>query len=506
LIGKATTHLLPWAIAAEKPHAKAIKSPSIAAIARDNQAGEKFRIMTMLYRRIIRYCRKLTALVCSMAIMLTSVSVSSAQAQGLPLIRDAEIEGLMRLYIRPVLKAAGLNPRAVNVYLINNPTINAFVAGGQRIFIHTGLLQQARTPNEVIGVLAHETGHIAGGHLARLGIEMDRASNLAIISMLLGAAVAVGGGLAKNNSATQVGQATMLGGQGLVQRKVLSYLRVQESSADQAAMRYLTKTGQSGQGMLDLFHKLASQSLGSLRRTNPYTQSHPMPFERIRNLEKLVKKSKFFKRKDPRVLQLRHDLMQAKLAGFLSSPRVVYRKYPTSNRSLPARYARAIVAFRRGDINNALPIINGLIKNIPQNPYFWELKGQALLESGRPSAAVKPLKTALKKTSNNGLIGMLLARAYLGAGGKRNAQSALKVLRRAKRRENGEAELHRLFARAYALIGNFALAELETAEAAIRNGDKVLARKKGQVAMKRLKRGSPSWQRAKDIVNFASRK
>ncbi len=450
--------------------------------------------------------KRLLSLLCAVAIFAGSIAVPVAQAQSLPLIRDAEIEGLMRLYSRPIFKAAGLNPKSVNVYLINRPGINAFVAGGQRVFIHTGLLQQAKTPNEVIGVLAHEAGHIAGAHLSRLGTQIDKASNLAIISMLLGAAVVVGGAAAGAKGTDQVGQATIAGGQTIAQRYMLSYVRAQESSADQAAMRYLTRTGQSGKGTLELFQKLASASIGSLRRTNPYTQTHPMPFERIRNLERLAKKSKYYNKKDPGILLLRHDLMQAKLAGFLSSPRVVFRKYPKSNNSLPSRYARAIVSFRTGDIKNALPLIDSLIKQIPQNPYFWELRGQALLESGRAREAIKPLKTAVKRSGNNGLIGMLLARAYLDVGGKSNAKTALAVLNQAKRREDESPQLYFLLARAYGIRGDIARAELATAEYAMRRGDKQLALEKAKNAIKRLKRGSPSRQRAVDIVNFATRK
>ncbi|VAV91184.1 Putative Zn-dependent protease, contains TPR repeats [hydrothermal vent metagenome] len=450
--------------------------------------------------------KRLLSLFCAVAILASSVAVPVVQAQSLPLIRDAEIEGLMRLYTRPIFKAAGLNPKSVNVYLINQSGINAFVAGGQRIFIHTGLLQQAETPNEVIGVLAHEAGHIAGGHLSRLGTQIEKASTLAIISMLVGAAVVVGGAVSGAKGADQIGQATIVGGQSVAQRYMLSYVRAQESAADQAAMKYLTRTGQSGKGTLELFQKLASQSIGSLRRTNPYTLTHPMPFERIRNLERLAKKSKFYNKKDSGIMLLRHHLMQAKLAGFLSSPRVVFRKYPRNNNSLPSRYARAIVSFRTGDIKNALPLIDSLIKEIPQNPYFWELKGQALLETGRAREAIKPLKTAVSKSGNNGLIGMLLARAYLDVGGKANAKTALGVLNKAKRRENDSPQLHFLLARAYGIRGNIAQAELETAEYALRRGDKQLALQKAKNALKRLKRGSPSRQRAVDIVNFASRK
>ena len=182
--------------------------------------------------------------------MLGGSQPAPAQVKGLPLVRDAEIENLMRIYSRPIFKVAGINETAVNVYLVRQPSINAFVAGGQRIFINTGLLTQAKNPNEVIGVLAHETGHIAGGHLARMGQQLDKASTQAIIGMLLGAAAMVGGAASGSGEAAQAGQGIMLGSQGLAQRNLLAYVRAQESAADQAAIGFLDATGQSGSGMI----------------------------------------------------------------------------------------------------------------------------------------------------------------------------------------------------------------------------------------------------------------
>src|SRR3990170_7142690 len=225
---------------------------------------------------------------------------------SLPLIRDAEIEGLLRLYSKPIFKAAGLNPSAVRVYIINNDKINAFVAGGQRLFIHTGLLTRTKTPNEVIGVLAHETGHIAGGHLARMGIELDRASVKSIIGTLVGVAAMVGGAASGQKSAAQAGQGIMIGSQGMAQRGLLSYQRGMDASADQAALKYLNATGQSSKGMLTLFQLLANESLASLENADPYLLSHPMPLERIRSLEREAHKSQFFDRDDAPQLLLRH--------------------------------------------------------------------------------------------------------------------------------------------------------------------------------------------------------
>ena len=211
--------------------------------------------------------------------------LAAAERPNLPLVRDAEIESLMRIYTRSIFRAAGLKDGAVKVYLVNQTGINAFVAGGQRIFINTGLLAQAKVPNEVIGVFAHETGHIAGGHLARMGQQMDKLSSQAIIGMLIGAAAVVGGAATGQSGGTQAGMGVLFGSGGLAQRSLLAYARAQESAADQAAVKLLNGTGQSGRGMLELFQKLASQTMGSLKMVNPYVLTHPMPFERIRNLE-----------------------------------------------------------------------------------------------------------------------------------------------------------------------------------------------------------------------------
>ncbi len=431
---------------------------------------------------------------------------ADAQSKRLPLIRDSEIEDLMRLYTQPIFKAAGINPHAVEVHLVNHRSINAFVAGGQRIFIHTGLLLDAKTPNEIIGVLAHETAHIAGGHLARLGIQVDKLSTANIVGMLLGAAAIAGAVASGQGAAAQAGQGIMLGTLGITQRSLLAYARVQESAADQAAVRILNRTGQSSAGMLELFYKLANRSIGTLQFVDPYVQSHPMPLDRIRNLERIAKKSKYFNKKDSASLVLRHQLMHAKLIGFLKGPQEVYRAYPRSDRSMQGQYARAIVAFRSGDLRNAVPLADSLIKEMPKYPYFWELKGQALLEGGRPAQAVKPLRQAIKLLPNSGLISMMLGQAYLNAGGTANAKAALGVLKRARRSENDQPRLHRLMARAYGRLNNIALAELETAEAAILVGDRELAAQMIKRALKGLKRGSPEWIRANDILNFSRRK
>lgn len=442
----------------------------------------------------------------ALALVTCLAPMPAAAQRSLPLIRDAEIEGLMRLYTQPIFKAAGIRRGVVNVHLINHNSVNAFVAGGQRIFIHTGLLLDSKNPNEVIGVLAHETAHIAGGHLARLGIQVDKLTTATIVGMLLGAAAVAGATASGSRDAGKAGVAVFTAPGTFAQRQLLAYARVQESASDQAAVRFLDRTGQSSKGMLELFYKLANRSIGSLQYIDPYVQSHPLPLERIRNLERIAKASKYYNKKDPKALILRHKLMQAKLIGFLKGPQAVYRAYPSSDKSLAGRYARAIAAFRSGNIRTALPITDSLLKDMPKYPYFWELKGQALLENGQASQAIKPLRTAARQLPNSGLIGILLGQAYLNAGGSANAKAALKVLKRARRSENDQPRVHLLMARAYGRLNKIALAELETAEAAILVGDKKLAGQKIKNALKGLKRGSPEWIRANDILIFSRHK
>ena len=446
---------------------------------------------------------------CVMAVItaLAGFFIGEAQAQNrnLPLIRDAEIEGLLRLYTRPIFKAAGINPKSVKVYIINDQRINAFVAGGQRIFVNTGLLMQSDTPNEVIGVLAHETGHIAGGHLTRMGVEIESASYTQIIGMLVGLAAIAGGIAAGSAEAAQAGQGVMMGSQGLAQRNFLAYARGMEASADQAALRYLTATGQSARGMITLVEKLARQSIATLQNVDPYVMSHPMPMDRIRNLEEAAKKSKFYDAKDSPALVLRHELVQAKLLGFTGGPQAVMQRYPSSDQSMPARYARAIAMFRKGDIQNSLPIMESLTAELPENPYFWELKGQALLENGRAAEAVAPLEKALKLLPKNGLIQTMMAQALIDTGSPENSKRAVKLLRQAQQSEGQSTLTYKYLARAYAQSGDIPRAELATAEAALLQGDRKLAVEKAKSAQNLFKKGTPEWTRANDVLTFASR-
>jgi predicted Zn-dependent protease len=423
--------------------------------------------------------------------------------QGLPIIRDAEIEQLLRDYTAPILRVAGLAQQNVKVVIINERAFNAFVADGRRIFVNSGALMDAKTPNEIIGVFAHESGHLAGGHLARMREEIARAETAAIIAMLLGIGAMVAGARASPNSGVgQVGAAAISAPQGVAMRSLLSYVRAQEEQADRAGVKFLNATGQSAKGMYETFKRFSDQVLFSSRFIDPYLQSHPMPKERMAALDELARTSPYWDRKDPPELQLRHDLMRAKLSGFIERPDTVLRRYPASDESLPARYARAIVAYRHSDLHTALAQIEGLVQAQPNNPYFLELKGQALLENGRPGEALAPLRRAAALAPNATLIRILLAQALVATNDPKNAEEAIPLLRVAVTREPDMPDGYSQLAMAYGQKGDLADADLAAAQAAFARGDIKTARDLAARAKTRFPTGSPGWVRADDIVTY----
>jgi predicted Zn-dependent protease len=449
------------------------------------------------------------ALITAAAVAFAGVGPAATPAhaqrakRGLPVIRDTEIETLMRDYARPILKVAGLAKQNVRVVVLNERVFNAFVMDGRHIFINAGALFDAKTPNEVIGVFAHETGHLAGGHLMRLREKLAQAQTLSIIGLLAGVGAMVAGARA-GGSASQIGPAAIMAPQSAVQHDLLAYARTQEDQADHAGVKFLNLTHQSARGMVDLFKRLANNTLFSSQGADPYLQTHPFPADRAATLERLAMASPYWNVKDPPALQLRHDLMRAKLSGFLESPGTVLRRYPLSNQSLPARYARAISAYRHSDLRGAIAQIDGLIRSEPNNPYFEELKGQALLEGGQPAAAVAPLRRAVQLSHGAPLIEIMLAQALLATNNKGVAGEAVGLLNSALRHEPEMPEAYTQLAMAYGRKGDLAHADLASAQAAFTRGDTKTARQLAERAKHRLPVGSPAWVRADDIVSVKS--
>jgi predicted Zn-dependent protease len=423
------------------------------------------------------------------------------QGRGLPIIRDAETEQLLREYTQPILRAAGLGKQNIRIVIINDRSFNAFVADGHRIFINAGALMESETPNQIIGVIAHEAGHIAGGHLSRLREQISKAETQMIVGMLLGVGAMVAGASSRNVGGNP-GLAAMTLPQEMVKRSLLAYVRTQEDQADRAAVKFLNATHQSAKGMSDTFKRFADQSLFLSRGADPYLQSHPMPAERVANLTDLAKTNPYWDKKDPAALQQRHDLTRAKLYGFIDRPDAVLRRYPMQDTSLAARYARAIAGYRAAGVRGSVNQIDELIKAQPGNPYFYELKGQALMESGRAAEALAPLRHAAQKAPNPLLIQAMLGQAMVATNEPKLTKEAVAISKRVVTREPELTEALTQLAMAYGRTGALADADLASAQAAVMRGDIRTARLLAERAKKRFPVGSPGWIKADDIVGM----
>ena len=451
-----------------------------------------------------RNTSRLIAVAVAAALALAPVAPTLAQEKenrGPPVLRDTEAESLLREYTRPILRAAGLEKQNIQIVIINDSSFNAFVADGRRIFVNYGAIMQSETPNQLIGVLSHETGHLAGGHLAKMREQMAQAQTQMIIAMLLGAGAMVAGARGgSNNGLANAGAAAIAGPQEMIRRNLISYVRQQEENADRAGVKFLTATGQSPRGMYETFKRFTNDSLFAVRGADPYLQSHPMPAERVAALEELARSSPYWDKKDDPALQLRHDMMRAKISAFMERQDTVYRRYPLSNDSLPARYARAITTYLHGDLRSALAQIDGLIVLQPANPYFYELRGQALLESGKPAEALTPLHKAVQLSNGSPLIEMMLGQALVATDNKTYTDEAIKILRAAVARESEAPLGYTQLAMAYGKKGDYAEADLASAQAAYLRGDNKTARDLASRAKTRFAVGTPGWVKADDIV------
>ena len=434
---------------------------------------------------------------------LAFAPICDAMAQSRPRqIRDAEIEATLRAYADPIFAAAGLDTSAVQVHLIEDKRINAFVSGGMQIFIHTGLLTQADTPNEVIGVLAHETGHIMGGHLARFNEAIENATIEAIIGLIAGVAI----GVASGNGGAGAGVGVL--GQSIAQRNLFQYTQGQESAADQAAYSLLEKTEQSPQGLVDFFRILWRQEALSSSSQDPYLRTHPLTRNRIDASEAAVARSPYATAKDSPEMVMRHQRMLAKLNGYLEPDRVA-QIYPKSDTSVPARYARAIADFRRSRMPEAIALMDGLLKDAPNDPFFIEQKAQILFENGRVGDALPLYQQALDLAPTEPLIRMELADAQLQVAEQDEAQgfrpdpaqlsAAVANLNEVVRLEPKNAGAFRLLAIAYGKSGDLPMAMLSQAEERLATGKPKEAKEFAERALAALPEGSPGWLRAQDI-------
>jgi len=429
------------------------------------------------------------ALLCIMAIF------HPAQAQTI--IRDSEIESILNEWFTPIFNANNMDPKQVKIILVQSDEVNAFVAGGANIFFYTGLIEKTETPAELIGVMAHELGHIKGGHIIRSREAMEQASYESILGTLIGIGTAVATG--------QAGAAATLsgGGNSMAQRRFLAKTRTFESSADQAAIASLEKAEINPTGLMTFLEKLAGEELVPASQQSEYVQTHPLTQNRISTVENAVAQSKYKDKPYPAHWQDQHARIKAKLLGFIHREQVEWT-YDTSDQSLPARYARVLADYKENRIQSALEGIDTLIKEEPSNPYFYELKGQMLVDFGRVQEAIPAYEKAVQLRPKDGLIRTALAHALIETAGSNKAtlEKAIKNLHSALIYEPRSTQIHRLLATAYGRNGNDARARLHLAEEALLQGKYPYAKQQAESALKGLKENSAPWYRAKDILAY----
>ena len=435
----------------------------------------------------------------AVSVMLSVIATARpALAAGNPvIIRDTEIETVLRKWAEPVILASGLDPKAVNIILVQDPNINAFVAGGQNIFIYTGLITRSDNAAEIIGVIAHELGHIRGGHLIRTRGALESASYESLLGTILGigAAVLTGeGGLGAAISAGMSSTAT---------NRFLAFSRVQESSADQAALDYMEKAKMNPQGLVTFMQKLEDQELLPASQQSEYMRTHPVTRDRVSALEAGRKRSDYQDAAPRPEWKDDHDRMIAKLVGFVTPEQVAW-KYDSRDNSIPADYARAIADYRQNRVEESLQKMDDLLAREPRNPYFLALKGQMLVDYGRVEQALPYYKQSLDILPAASLIRTAYAHALIETSQKDQSrlQEAIKNLERAQIDERRSARIQRLLATAHGRLGHEAEAQLYLAEEALLQNRKPEAKSLAQKALKGLKENSRPWIRAQDILNY----
>ena len=429
----------------------------------------------------------------SLLIHLYLIILLTPDLNGRGIARDAETEIFLSEMTTPIVNVANLNSSSVDLYLFNDNSVNAFVTCGQKIFVNTGLIMEFEDPSMLRGVLAHETGHIAGAHLARSDIALKKAQAPMIIGLLLGIGAAVAGG---DSDAVQ---GILLGSQQIAQGMVAKYSRGQEAAADQAAFQYLEKLGLSSKGMIDVLYNFADQEALSARNQSSRVRSHPISRQRIMALENQAVNSKFYNQRDSLELTYRYNMIRAKLEGFLKRPDDIIRKYK-NNVSDYAIYASSVALYRKALTDQAIDKINILINKYPTNPWYYELKGQILYESGKINLSIEPYEKAVKFSASHPLLNIALASAYLALNDKEYDIKAQNLLNNVIKKDKKNSYAWFQLAIAEARLGNIGKADLYSAERYFVLGDVNLASFHAKRSKNNLKDNGPLLMRAEDII------
>ncbi len=440
--------------------------------------------------------RRILHSVCAALIAVTlPAEQACAQERGPAILRDAETEKFLEDITAPMAAAAHLSPGAVKLYVINDPEINAFVATGQNIYINSGTIERAENANELEGIIAHELGHIEGGDAVRSDEAMAAAGRVTLLSLLAGiAATAVAG---------PAGMLAMLAGQSAAMGKFLAYSRQQEGSADASAVRHLNDAHLSGKGMISFFGKLKQEEYRltpSYTSIDPYAVDHPMTAERQATLMADLERSPWWNTPEDAAKRARFQRIKAKLIGYLDDPPIVANKFPSSDKSVPAHYARAYAYHRGGYPDAAMREVDSLLATAPHDPYFLELKGQILLEGGKPKEAIPPLREAVLQSRSTPLITALLGNALVATEDPTDFKEAAQVLRVAVQRDNDNPQAWYDLGLVYTRMGDEPRASLASAERYSLQDEPQRAMANAEIAMRGLQPGTPDYLRAQDVA------
>jgi predicted Zn-dependent protease len=417
----------------------------------------------------------------------------AADDGGISLISDTEIEEIIKKETAPVLATCGANVPEVHFRLVSDKDLNAFTAGGQDIFLNTGLIQETKDPNELIGVVAHECGHIAGGHAARSGEMMGAGVKPMLLTLGLGILAAAAG-------APDAGAALMMSSGYFGTLSVLKYSRVQEASADQAAATSLEKAGMSGKGLVDFLDRFRYEEVFDDARRYKYFQSHPVSSDRIEALRRRVEAMPHYGAVDSPDMIALHAVMKAKLDAFMNPPSQTLMEYKESDTSFKARYARAIAYYQEKEMDKALKALDALIADYPKNPFIWEVKGQVYFDSGRPAEAEAAHRRSVELKPDAPLLRINLAQAILAQERPGGADDAIVNLKKALALDHDQPLAWRLLSEAYDSKHMDGQARLAVAEYDFSLGDFVGAKAFAMRARELLPQNTPEWRRATDIV------